>query len=569
MNDKDKTKEQLITELDELRNRISTLDTSKSDRKKAGKDLRDNEQRFRQFFDNQPSYCYMISSEGTILNVNKAALKALGYKKDQVVGMPLSIIYAPESMPKAKQLFEKWKETGSLKDEEMTIISKDGNRRVVLLSSDTARDKAGEGVHSVSLQRGITERNRMEEERQEIAKLESVGVLAGGIAHDFNNLLTGIVGYIGLAKSSVAAGEREKASARLLEAEKTCLEAAALTLQLLTFARGGAPVKKTVSIAGLIEDVASFALRGSNVRCEFSLPDNLWAVEADEGQIRQVITNLIINAGEAMPEGGTVNIQARNSALKTDSVLPLSQGRYVEIVVEDHGIGIAQEHLNKIFDPYFTTKQKGSGLGLSTTYSIIAKHDGRITVESELGIGTTFHIYLPASKKRISRRREVVVDHIVVGQGKILVMDDEKNIREIVKTILTGEGYDVEIASDGAAAVKRYIKAKESGQPFGMVILDLTVPGGMGGLETIKELLKIDPDVKAIASSGYSSDLVMSKYRKYGFSGVLGKPYVIRELTKAVDKVLQAKKKIILKSIPIFGQAGLGESGEVTRYLVE
>ncbi len=388
------------------------------------------------------------------------------------------------------------------------------------------------------LRNEITERKQLEEERQKAARLESVGTLAGGIAHDFNNLLTAITGYIGLAKRSVQMGEAEKASSRLVEAEHASMRARDLTQQLLTFARSGAPVRTVASIAQLIRDSATFALRGSNVRCDFFLPDDLWPVEVDEGQMNQVISNFVINADEAMPEGGVLTISTREAVIGARSRLPLDKGKYIEIIVEDQGTGIRKEHLDRIFDPYFTTKQKGSGLGLATTYSIVKNHDGYIIAQSKLGVGTTFHIYLPASEKPVPTRKEVVAEAPITGRGRILVMDDEDIIRELLHDELTDIGYEVELTVDGAQAIEQYANAKESGKPFDAVILDLTVPGGMGGKDVIKKMLEIDPSVKAIVSSGYSTDPIMSDFVEYGFSGVVAKPYKIEQLEKALHSIL-------------------------------
>jgi len=377
-----------------------------------------------------------------------------------------------------------------------------------------------------------------EEERLKIAKLESVGVLAGGIAHDFNNILTGIMGNISLARRGLESGEIAKASNRLVEAEKASLRAKDLTQQLLTFSSGGTPIKITTSIIGILEDSISLALRGSDVRCELSLPDDVWPVEADEGQIGQVISNLVLNADQAMPEGGTLNIGVRNTIIGKRTTLPLARGNYVQITIEDHGVGIPEEHLLRIFDPYFTTKQKGSGLGLSTVHSIIKKHGGHITIESKLGVGTTLQVYLPASMEPIPAVEEVAAEACVAGAGRVLVMDDEEVVRDLLRSELTGIGYEVELASVGAETIKKYANAKETGQPFAAVILDLTVPGGMGGKETIKKLLEIDPDVKAIVSSGYSTDPIMTDFVKYGFKGVVVKPYRTSELEQVLHKVI-------------------------------
>ncbi len=392
----------------------------------------------------------------------------------------------------------------------------------------------------VVLASDITERKRAEQELQKAAKLESIGILAGGIAHDFNNILTGIMGNVTLAKRYVEPGD--KVFDRLQQAEKACLRARDLTQQLLTFSKGGAPVKSSSSIAELLMESASFALRGSGVRCEFSLSDDLWPVEFDEGQMNQVISNLTINAVEAMLESGVINVRARNAIVEEGSALPLPAGKYVEIVIEDHGVGIPKKNLGKIFDPYFTTKKEGSGLGLATAYTIIKNHNGCVTVTSEVNVGSTFCIYLPASEKSVLPKKEPEIDTRFTGRGRILVMDDEEMIREMLGRILTLAGYKVELASDGAEAVERYINAKEQGQPFSAVILDLTVPGGMGGREAIKKLLEVDPTVKTIVSSGYSNDPIVSDFGKYGFKGVATKPYATTEIEKTLRNVLRGKR---------------------------
>lgn len=366
-------------------------------------------------------------------------------------------------------------------------------------------------------------------------KLESVGILAGGIAHDFNNLLTAIVGNISLAK--MRAGSEDKNLKMLIEAEKACFRAKELTQQLLTFSKGGAPIKKATHIDELVKDSAAFTLSGSMTRPEFYIMDNLWPVEVDEGQVSQVINNLILNANQAMYGGGIIEVRCENIVLGKEDTLPLTRGRYIKITVKDQGCGIAKEHLEKIFDPYFTTKKKGSGLGLSTTYSIVKKHDGHIAVESELGKGTAFYIYLPASEKEVSREKGAEEEHIA-GKGRILVMDDEEVVREVAGGMAAHLGYEVDFAEDGAKAIELYRKAKKSGKSFDVVIMDLTIPGGMGGEEAMKKLLEIDPSVKAIVSSGYSNDPVMADYKKHGFSGVIAKPYKIAEMSSVINSVI-------------------------------
>ncbi len=366
----------------------------------------------------------------------------------------------------------------------------------------------------------ITDRKKAEGELIKAHKLESIGLLAGGIAHDFNNILAGILNNIYLSKMHI---DRESKEYNYLEsAEKAISRATNLTGQLLTFARGGSPIKKTASIISIIEESAEFVLKGSNVKCEYITADNLWAVEVDEGQINQVIHNIILNANQAMPEGGKIRIVTENITLATNTGLPLKEGRYLKVTVQDKGTGISEEHLKNIFDPYFTTKEAGRGLGLSITYSIINQHDGLITAKSNLGAGTTFTIYLPASEKQVEENKSVECTAIP-GDGKVLIMDDEEVFGKSVVEFLSIKGYTVEYAEDGGKAIELYKKAQEGPQPFDAVILDLTIRGGMGGKTVIKKLLEIDSDVKAIVSSGYSNDPVMANFIEYGFSGIFNK----------------------------------------------
>jgi PAS domain S-box-containing protein len=481
--------------------------------------------------------------KGVITFMNPVAQDLTGWKEEEAIGKPLAEVFYiinEKTRKRCENPVEKVIETGGVVGlaNHTVLISRDGTERILADSGAPIRDREGKIIGVVLVFRDITEKQKMEEELQKVEKLESIGLLAGGIAHDFNNLLMAILGNITLAK--MYARPEDKVLERLEEAEKAGLRAKELTQQLLTFSKGGAPAKKTALIQELIKDSASFALRGSNVRCEFFFPDGLWPAEVDEGQISQVINNLIINAAQAMPEGGVIKVRAENLTVKPEHSLPLKEEKYVKITIEDQGTGISKEHLPKIFDPYFTTKQKGSGLGLATTYSIIKRHDGYITVESELGKGTSFYIYLPASEKEVPKRK-AEEEEILPGKGKVLLMDDEEAVRKVAGKMLKSLGYEVEFAEEGGQAIELYKEARESGKPFDLVILDLTVPGGMGGKETIKKLLEIDPKVKAIVSSGYSNDPIMADFKKYGFRGVIAKPYKVRELSEELHRVMMGK----------------------------
>ena len=386
------------------------------------------------------------------------------------------------------------------------------------------------------LQQEIVEREKVEEELLRAQKLESLGTMAGGIAHDFNNLLASVLGNIQLAKLDIP--QTDQVYRQLTEAEQASLRARDLTQQLLTFAKGGTPVKSVTSVAALIRETAGFTLRGSSVRYDLQIPDELWPIEADEVQMTQVVNNLLINADQAMPNGGTITVKCEDIMLDAAAFPSLAAGKYVKVTITDRGTGIPQEHIAKVFDPYFTTKQRGSGLGLAVTYSIVKNHGGHISLESVLGKGTTFHLYLPATDKKLTPPAKES-EYLRTGKGRVLVMDDEETILTTMRDILTRLGYEVTFAREGAEVVELYRNAMgERGTPFDVVIMDLTIAGGMGGKDAVKKLLEIDPRVKAIVSSGYPKDPVMSEYRQYGFSGVVAKPFRIRELSEVVYRVM-------------------------------
>jgi signal transduction histidine kinase/CheY-like chemotaxis protein len=416
--------------------------------------------------------------------------------------------------------------------------------------NETLEKRVGErtaALHraNADLVAGIEERKKGERARQQLEedllrsrKLESLGVLAGGIAHDFNNLLTAILGNITLALTvSEPDGEVNR---RLVEAEKASLRAQDLTQQLLTFSRGGAPVRKAASIGDLISETAGFALRGSNVRLDYAPEPGLWPAEVDPGQISQVINNLIINANQAMPAGGLVTIRTGNAVVQPDDPLPLLPGDYVTISVSDQGIGIPEDHLERIFDPYFTTKQKGSGLGLATVYSIVKRHDGHIDVVSRPGKGATFHIWLPAVRHAEPPAREHHED-LTSGTGRILVMDDEPFVRDVIGAMLERLGYRPDFAEHGEEAIALYRESMAEESRYNAIIMDLTVPGGMGGVEAAQRLREIDPAVRLIVSSGYSNDPVMANFRDYGFVGVARKPFRIGDLSRVLEEALSGR----------------------------
>ncbi|MDY7035265.1 MAG: ATP-binding protein [Thermodesulfobacteriota bacterium] len=401
------------------------------------------------------------------------------------------------------------------------------------------------GPAAVALENALlySKRKLAEEALLKAKNLESIGVLAGGIAHDYNNLLTAILGNISLALSFLK--PKDEIYNLLIAAQKASMRAKDLTKKLITLSKGEGPVKKVTSIAPLLKYTSEFALSGSNVSCDFSIESSLWSVEIDQALIDQVIQSLVINAKEAMPEGGTIKITAKNISLDEDNDFFLKSGKYIKLSFGDHGTGIPEEDLSKVFDPYFSTKemgsQKGMGLGLSICHSIMKKHDGHISVESKVGQGTTFSLYFPAAEKEI-QIKEPVEKMTFSGKKRILVMDDEEMIRDVAGQMLNHLGYEAIFARDGAEAVEKFKKAKESGNPFHSVILDLTVRGGMGGREAMKKLLRIDPHIKGIVSSGYTDDFVMTDFKKYSFKGAIAKPYQFDELSEVLNRVVNIKE---------------------------
>jgi PAS domain S-box-containing protein len=467
---------------------------------------------------------------------NSRATELSGYSPEDLKSTPFIQIIHPEDRDEVRKNYLK-RINGEAAPARYTFraMRKDNSVRWVEIS---AVQISWEGAPAtLNFLSDITNKRRLEAELMNTRKLESVGVLAGGIAHDFNNILGAIMGNISLAKLDLDPGH---ASYRLLdEAEKASKRATALTHQLLTFSRGGAPVKQVTSIANIIKDCSTFALSGSRVRCDFNLPIDLWPVEIDVGQISQVIHNIIINADQAMPDAGVIQVSAENIAVDTNRELPLSPGRYIKIAFQDPGTGIPDTELPTIFDPYFTSKPGGSGLGLTTAYSIIKRHEGHITVQSQVGVGTIFDVYLPAAGEEAPKTTEETPRELA-GKGKILAMDDDEMIRDLLQQMLIRMGYTIEVARDGEEAIELYRRAINSGQPFDAVILDLTVPGAMGGKETIDNLRQIDATVKAIVSSGYSNDPIMSDYQKYGFNGVMTKPFNIQALGETIAALLES-----------------------------
>ncbi len=506
--------------------------------------LEKSEERFRSVTESAKEIIITADLEGNIRQLNRSACDSFWYTPDDIIGKNVEALI-PELMENAHFLGiiepdsseDSWQIESNF---EIQGFRKDGSEFPLDLSISIW--KASEGKFLTVIGRDITERRQMEEELLKIAKLESLGVLAGGIAHDFNNVLMAIIANISLVKMHIPSGG--KVYDLLLDMERAAMGAKSLTQQMLTFSKGGAPLKKVVSIIELLEITADFVLRGSSIKCSFNIQPNLLDVNIDVEQINQVISNLVINAKQAMNKGGAIEIEALNISVgksgeesgETRLERFLKPGRYVKISVRDNGSGIREEELSKVFDPFYSSKRSGSGLGLSSSFSIMRKHDGYIDVESVLGEGAVFNFYLPAVTAECNIGKESSNERDCAG--RILIMDDRLMILDTVSELLEGFGYEVEISQNGSEAVEKYSKAMDSGNPFDAVIMDLIVPGEMGGLEATRNILNIHPEARVIVSSGYSTDPIMANYKEHGFINMLPKPYSIAEMDEVLKQAI-------------------------------
>ena len=460
----------------------------------------------------------ILDPQGIIIYANRATARFFGRTPEPLTGERLSISLVP----------------GQTSEIDIVRPSGEPGTAEIHLGRTQWNGKAA----YIAMFRDITDRKRTQQELLRGQKLESLELIAGGLAHDFNNLLTANIANISLAK--IRSDRGSPVYDALTKAEKASSKARDLTRQLLTFTKGRPPIKKPTSLAPLLRETAALALSGSNVKCKLGVGDDLWATEIEPSQISMVFQNLIINAKQAMPDGGTVMIKGENIVVGAEPRTDAAQspeGRYVRTIIRDTGSGISPQNLSKIFDPYFTTKSTGSGLGLATSYAIIKKHGGRMEVESRVGVGTSFFVYLPASD-RCAETIIVPNETPIHGRGKILIMDDEQDIREVASDLLSLLGYQVETAENGNQAIEKYNTAMDLKTPFNIVIMDFTVPGGMGGREATKKILEIDPKAKVILSTGHINHPIMIDFKQYGFAGVIAKPYNAVELGEILRTVI-------------------------------
>ncbi len=517
-------------------------------RKTAEQALLESEKTLKAFIDVMPVGVTWTDSDGAIKHVNNCFVEWFGYDTDDIATLDEWFLRAYPDPVNRENFLSRWKaaidtalaDGTTIQPSESIIACKDGSNRHVIVNTHLTRNLR------LDIFTDITERESLQNRLLNAQRLESLGVLAGGIAHDFNNILTGIMGNISMARMVLATPEK---SARLLDnAEKATLRATELATQLLTFAKGGAPIKKTVSIENLVNESFSLALRGTNVKGVVELPECLHDIEADEGQVSQVFNNLVINAVQAMPGGGRIAVRGTNLVLEAENGHMLPPGGYVRLSFSDEGCGMPEEVRQKIFDPYFTTKSGGMGLGLASVHSIINRHGGQIEVRSKAGEGTTFTLFLPSAGK-ISTGGAGGSDRITrsetLAEGSVLVMDDEEMIRELAAEMLGHLGYEVTMCATGEEAVRKYNTAKEESNPFSFVIMDLTIPDGMGGRECAADILAFDPCARLIASSGYSNDPVMADFYNYGFCGSIVKPYTLDDLMRVLHCAVEREQAVV------------------------
>jgi PAS domain S-box-containing protein len=507
------------------------------ERRRAEDEVRNLRDFYGLILNNVQEGIWVTDEKDRLIFFNPGMEQIAGVKAGDVLGLDVTRDFSVETTGEFLHYFDLAKKQRSPQPYEVNVVTPDGRQTV---QSGWLIPRITDGIYTgmiCSIQ-DITDHKRIEAERIVMSKRESTELMAGGIAHDFNNLLSVILGNLDL----IIGFEQSKAEmTRSLEAAmKAALESRKLTHQLITLAKGGATVKRLTSMTSLLQEQVDFTLRGSKVAADFSWPADLWPVGIDEGQISQVIRNLILNAREAMEDGGTISVKAENIVLAQPNNFSLPSGDYLKMSISDQGKGIPADILSKIFDPYFSTKQrgvqKGMGLGLTICQSIIQKHGGAIMVTSALGEGTTFQMCLPAFREAILGGQETEKEGR--QKGRILAMDDEEMVRTMVGSVLKRLGYEFEVVENGERVIEVYQQAKTLGRPFDAVLLDLTVRGGMGGQETVRRLLSLDPEVKAVVFSGYDQSQVIQDYERYGFKAALTKPFLVNDLKKILSKII-------------------------------
>jgi two-component system cell cycle sensor histidine kinase/response regulator CckA len=499
-------------------------------------EVRESEAGYRNLFNSINDAIYVLDENGRLLDVNKGAETMYDRGRIAMLGKTPEVLAAPG----LTVLADVFAAIGKAREGEPQLIEFSGSRSDGTTFPQEVRfvpATSGGNRVVIAVARDISERKRIEAEQLRTQKVEAIGVLAGGIAHDFNNLLQAAFSYLAVAKQKI--DQRDKVLLMLEKVDKALQMSSKLTNQLLTFSKGGKPVKRSLALGPAIENAARFALSGSRSDCRFDISSGLWPADADEGQLMQVIHNIVINADQAMPEGGIISVSAGNRDLDgaRDARGPGS-GRWIEIVVRDTGCGIPEEDKPRIFEPYFTTKKTGSGLGLATSYSIIKNHGGMIEVSSQLNAGSSFTVWLPAGGTVLDSSVRSA-QPAAIRKGRVLIMDDEEVIRDSVGAMLDTLGQEVEFAEDGAAAVDRYRAALSAGSRFDVVLLDATVRGGMGGEETIRLLKEIDPSVVAVVSSGYSDNALLSNYEHHGFRASLPKPFTLEDIQTVLARLMR------------------------------
>jgi PAS domain S-box-containing protein len=509
------------------------------ERSRHGEELSRERNLLRTLIENLSDVIFIKDRRHQYLAANAAAARFLGVSNEGALLGKTDYDLFPQATASISHRIEERVLAGSPDiNQESTIINDAGETTILSFSRMPLKNAHGEMIGLVVIGRNVTDQHHVEEERIKTQKLESLGLLAGGIAHDFNNILTSVLGNVSMIKHSPD-GVSPDNTELITEAEQAIFRARELTQQLLTFAKGGLPVKRPANIGQVVSDAARFAVRGSASRLEMTVATDGWVANIDSGQISQVVQNLVLNADQAMPHGGTINISIQNLELKQGNRMALPPGFYVSIAVRDHGVGIPERNRNKIFDPYFSTKPAGNGLGLTTSFSIIKKHGGNITVHSTVGKGSEFTFLLPALPEHKLVETETDGPPSSTQHARILIMDDEEAILKISSRILERSGFQVRVSHHGEEAIMLYKDAFEHGTPFDLVILDLTIPGGMGGKETFEHLREIDPTVKAIVSSGYSMDEIMARHEMFGFIGIVTKPYHRDDLINVINHALK------------------------------